>query len=165
MKYADGIVVLRNELSLELQPEKLMIAQKWMIQTANMASVPIYLQSQVFESMIDEPDAGAARQEAQDVSMAVLDGTDGFILSHETSVGAHPLDAAVLLAKSISEAEQVFDHDQAYQDARDVTKEAGRQAATADVLASTATQIALDNNVDLMVCLTKTGNIARYLVR
>ena len=97
--------------------------------------------------------------------MAVLDGADGFILSHETSIGSRPVDAAVLLAKAISEAEQIFDHDQAFQDARDLTKEQGRNSASADVLASTATQIALDNNVDLMVCLTQTGNIARYLVR
>lgn len=52
LKYADGVVVLRNELGVELAPEKLMLAQKWMIQTANMAAVPIFLQSQVMESMI-----------------------------------------------------------------------------------------------------------------
>ena len=51
-----------------------------------MSAVPIYLQSQVMESMITQ-DRGAARQEAQDVSVAVLDGTDGFFLSHETSIG------------------------------------------------------------------------------
>jgi pyruvate kinase len=45
LKYADGVIVLRNELANELAPEKLMLAQKWMIQTANMAAVPIYLQS------------------------------------------------------------------------------------------------------------------------
>jgi len=45
LKYANGVVVVRNELCHELPPEKLMIAQKWMIQTANMAAVPIYLQS------------------------------------------------------------------------------------------------------------------------
>ena len=46
--------------------------------------------------------------------MAVLDGADGFILSHETSIGAHAIDSCVLLAKAISEAEQIFDHDQAF---------------------------------------------------
>ena len=46
-----------------------------------------------------------------------------------------------------------------------MTQEQGRNANSADVLASTATQIALDNNVDLMVCLTSTGRVARYLVR
>ena len=102
--------MLRNELAYELPPEKLMIAQKWMIQTANMAAVPIFLQSQVMESMISQ-NRGEARQEAQDVSVAVLDGTDGFFLSHETSCGKHPIEATVLLAKAISEAEQIFDHE------------------------------------------------------
>lgn len=141
-----------------------MLAQKWMIQTANMSAVPIYLQSQVMESMVTQ-NLGAARLEAQDVSVAVLDGADGFILSHETSIGQHPLEAAVLLAKAISEAEQIFDHEQAFQDARKVTQELGRNADSIDLLCSTATQIALDNNVDLLVCLTKTGRVARYLVR
>ena len=113
LKYADGVVVLRNELSYELAPEKLMLAQKWMIQTANMAAVPIYLQSQVMESMVTQ-NLGEARQEAQDVSVSVLDGADGFILSHETSIGKYPLEAAVLLAKAISEAEQIYDHEQAF---------------------------------------------------
>ena len=54
LKYADGVVVLRNELAYELPPEKLMIAQKWMVQTANLAACPIYLQSQVMESMVDQ---------------------------------------------------------------------------------------------------------------
>ena len=99
------------------------------------------------------------------MSVAVLDGTDGFILSHETSIGKHSIEATVLLAKAISEAEQIFDHEQAFQDARDMSKEQGRSANSVDVLASTATQITLDNNVDLMVCLTTTGKVARYLVR
>jgi len=46
-----------------------------------------------------------------------------------------------------------------------VTQELGRNADSIDLLCSTATQIALDNNVDLLVCLTKTGRVARYLVR
>lgn len=71
----------------------------------------------------------------------------------------------MLLAKAISEAEQIYDHEQAFQDARNITQDQGRNANSVDVLASTATQIALDNNVDLMVCLTSTGRVARYLVR
>jgi len=43
---------LRNELSFEMEPEKLVIAQKWMIQAANKASVPVFIQSQVLESLV-----------------------------------------------------------------------------------------------------------------
>ena len=86
LKQADGIVILRNELGMEILAEKLMIAQKWMIQTANLASVPVFLQSQVLESMVKNNLQGA-RAETMDVSAAVMEGADAFILSHETSVG------------------------------------------------------------------------------
>ena len=52
LKYADGVIVVRNELAFELPPEKLMIAQKWMIQQANHEAKPVFLQSQVLESML-----------------------------------------------------------------------------------------------------------------
>ena len=51
LKYADAVIIVRNELSFELPPDKLMIAQKWTVQTANMESVPVFVQSQVLESM------------------------------------------------------------------------------------------------------------------
>ena len=145
-------------------PEKLMLAQKWMIQTANMQSVPIFLQSQVLDTQV-EGAATDARQETSDISAAVLDGADAFILSNETSVGQNPQGSAVLLAKAIAEAEQVYDHEKAFQEARQVSKEEGKGVGVTDMLCSTATQIALDNNVDLFICLTKTGKIARYLAR
>lgn len=71
---------------MELEPEKLLLAQKWMVQTANEASIPVFLQSQVLEKMVNNDTVGA-RQQAHDVSTAVLEGADCFILSHETSVG------------------------------------------------------------------------------
>jgi len=121
IKHADGVVILRNELAYELEPEKLMIAQKWMIQTANLASIPVFLQSQVLESMLTN-NITAARQETMDVSSAVMEGADVFILSHETSCGSHAVDATILLAKSIAEAENVYDHEQTYQELRNIAK-------------------------------------------
>ncbi len=101
---------MRNELSFQLEPEKLMIAQKWMTQTANLASIPVFLQSQVLESTLTN-NIAAARLETQDVSAAVMEGADVFILSHETSTGPNAVDATILLAKSIAEAENVYDHE------------------------------------------------------
>ena len=56
----------------------------------------------------------AARQETMDVSSAVLEGADVFILSHETSIGEYPIEATILLAKSIAEAEIVYNHQQTH---------------------------------------------------
>ena len=141
-----------------------MLAQKWMIQTANMASVPIFLQSQILESQISG-NTLEARQETQDISQSVLDGADAFILSHETSISKKGVQTCELLSKAIAEAEQVFDHEQAFTDAREDSKAEGKNIAATDMLCSTATQIALTNNVDLFICLTSSGRIARNLAR
>ena len=106
-----------------------------------------------------------ARVQSHDVSTGVLEGADVFILSHETSVGKNPVDSTILLAKAIAEAENVFDHEQCYQELRNIAKEQGKDGNVDDMLCSTATQIALDNNVDLFVILTQTGRIARYLAK
>ena len=164
LKHVEAVIVLRNELSFELMPEKLMLAQKWMIQTANLASVPIFIQSQVLETQIDG-DSKEARQETQDISQSVLDGADAFILSHETSIGKNGIETTGLLSKAIAEAEQVFDYEQSFNVAREASKAEGKNVAVTDMLCSTATQIALDNNVDLFICLTSTGNIAKSLAR
>lgn len=107
----------------------------------------------------------AARQETTDISSAVSEGVDVFMLSHETSVGPYGLEATVLLAKAIAEAENCFDYEVAFQRIRDASVEEGKRANVTDILCTTASQIALDNNVDLFICLTSTGKIARYLAK
>ena len=82
-----------------------MIAQKWMIQTANEVGVPVFIQSQILASMVSQEEQGATRQETTDISTAVVDGADVFILTHETSIGQFGFEAAVLLSKAIAEAE------------------------------------------------------------
>lgn len=109
LKQADGIVLQRDELAMELDAEKQMLAQKWMIQESNKAAKPIFLQSQILESMITNQIAD--RQETQDISTAVLDGVDAFILDAETSYGLSPVKATCQLAKAIAEAELIYSHE------------------------------------------------------
>lgn len=113
LKHADGIVILRDELAMELDCEKLVLAQRWMMQQGNLSATPVFLQSQVLESMINN-DVKQVSKQTQDVANSVIEGADVFILSHETSVGKYPCDSTILLAKSIAEAENVYDHEQAY---------------------------------------------------
>lgn len=164
LKQADAIVILRNELTMEMEPEKLMLAQKWMIQTANLAAVPIYVQSQVLEGTLSG-NLVQIQKEAREVSQSVIDGVDGFILSHETSIGEQSTEAAILLAKSIQEAEEVYDNEMNYQNLRNLAKQEGSKGYVLDMLCSTANHIALENNVELFCVLTQTGRIARYLAK
>ena len=69
----------------------------------------------------------------------MLDGADGFVLSHETSMGKKPLESTVLLAKSMAEAENIYDHEKAFEEARKVSEEEGKNATVSDMLCSTAT--------------------------
>jgi len=78
-----------------------------------MAAIPVFLQSQVLECMVSK-DLKLLSTQSQDISTSVLDGADVFILSHETSVGRFAVEATVLLAKAIAEAENVYNHEQAY---------------------------------------------------
>jgi pyruvate kinase len=113
--------------------------------------------------MISEPTAH--RQDAEDVTSGVLEGIDAFILSHETSVGKHPIDAVVQLAKCIAEGENILDYEQVYNEVRADAVTNAKKLSPADALATTACSIALDNNVDLFVCLTESGRIARYIAK
>lgn len=95
-----------------------------------------------------------------------MEGTDAFILSEETSIGKCPVEATIQLAKAIVEAENVYDHAQAFQELRTIQKEQGSQSSTIDMLCTTATQISLeDNNVEMFVVLTGTGKTARVLAK
>ena len=87
------------------------------------------------------------------------------ILSHETSVGKYPEDAVIQLAKSIAEGENIYDYEQVYNDMRQDSMHSTKALSTVDLLASTACSIALDNNVDLFICLTETGKIARFIAK
>lgn len=80
-----------------------------------------------------------ARQETMDVSSSVMEGADVFILSHETSQGKYSVDACVLLAKAIAEAENIYDHELTYQELRNIAKEQGSKGSVVDMLCTTAT--------------------------
>jgi pyruvate kinase len=72
--------------------------------------------------------------------------------------------AVIQLAKAIAEGENIFDYDQAFNDVRaDAQKTVHK--STVDILATTACNIALDNNVDVFICLTESGRIARYVAK
>jgi pyruvate kinase len=159
---ADGIMVARGDLGIEIPLEDVPLAQKDMIARANRVSKPVVTATQMLESMISSP--RPTRAETTDVANAILDGTDAVMLSGETARGAYPLETVRTMARIALHVEEQYPHLEMR--ARRFTTEAASIETDAEIgmsISEAAVRCADALGLRLIVSGSTTGNTARYV--
>lgn len=163
LEKADGIMVARGDLGMEIPPEKVFLAQKMMIRKCNIVGKPCITATQMLESMCGNP--RPTRAECTDVANAVLDGTDCVMLSGETAGGSYPLNAVKMMAHICREAEMCINYNALYLATRGSTTDEVGTMGTPEAIASSAVKTAMDMKAKMLIVLTESGNTARLVCK
>jgi pyruvate kinase len=155
---ADGVMVARGDLGVELPPEEVPPLQNRIVASARQFGKPVVVATQMLESMITSPTP--TRAEVSDVATAIYDGADAVMLSAESAAGKYPAEAVTMMDRIANSVER----DPVYSSRVHFT-ETKLEPTIADALSGSSRQIANTVNAKAMVVFSKSGSTARRIAR
>jgi pyruvate kinase len=150
---ADGIMVARGDLGVEIEPEKVPLVQKSLIRLCNQRGKLVVTATEMLESMVHQPNP--TRAEVSDVANAILDGSDAVMLSGETAVGEYPVDSVKMMARVANEAEKAVKSN----------VEEAAYVNISDTVSRAIQRICQSMPIDKVITLTRSGYTARMIAR
>ena len=148
LEEADGLMVARGDLGVELPIEMVPVIQKKLVKKARDAGKPVIIATQMLTSMINS--TSPTRADVSDIANAVLDGADALMLSDETTVGKYPVEAVKVMARTIVEAETIYPY--VMEDCRHVSSDFA--------IAFSSCILAEELNAKAIAVFTKSGSSA-----
>src|SRR6202043_1503450 len=156
LEAADGVMVARGDLGVEMAPEQVPVIQKHVIRRASVWRKPVITATQMLESMIENP--RPTRAEASDVANAIFDGSDAVMLSAETASGQYPRESVAIMARIVVEAECNMGDFVQFRRRRE-----HRGLSVAETICESIAHSAEDLPMGAIAVFTESGNTARMI--
>ncbi|MDD5312369.1 MAG: pyruvate kinase [Dehalococcoidia bacterium] len=154
LETADGVMVARGDLGVQIPIQKVPVVQKELIRKCNHAGKPVIVATQMLESMVDSP--VPTRAEATDVANAIFDGADAIMLSEETAIGNYAVETAKMMSLIAMEAEAALPYEETF-----ANKAKYLQPLTDDAISYAACHTAHQLGAKAVVAYTSSGSTAR----
>lgn len=158
IKVADGVMVARGDLGVEIAPEEVPLLQRKIINNCRDAGKFVIIATQMLDSMITNP--RPTRAEVSDVANAVLDGADAIMLSGESAAGAYPVESVLTMARIASRTEKEFEFNRSLAE-----KALETNLSVTDAVAFATCSTAMHLGIDSIITATRTGRTARRVAR
>lgn len=157
---ADGMMVARGDLGIDMPAPEVPFLQKRIIKSCNEVGLPVITATQMLQSMVDHP--RPTRAEASDVANAILDGTDAVMLSNETAMGRYPIEAVGMMRQIAENIEQAFPYE-IWRSRRQLPS-TGR-AGIAEAISAASCDVAEEIGARVIIAITRSGYSARQIAR